>query len=474
MRRIKQISVEGLFGTLNHVIPLHTEEKITIVHGPNGVGKTIILRLINDLFSQRNAELRKIPFSKLQVDFDDKSSFWIIKSPEEQASNGTQSPSISTLHFYWAVPGYETQDFELVSSRERWPKINEEAQYIFTLEATSPIPFVRVEAKKWMHQLTGELFSLEDMLEDFGDLFPNLPTNTNTLPEPDWLKELRQSLPIRFIETQRLLSVYNKPILAGRSRPGLIELTITKYAEELASKIREKREESNTIGQVLDKTFPKRVFEPTPLQKSMSEKELRQKLVEQDKKRSRLMAAGLLDQDNSSAFQMGEQVEESQKIMLSVYVEDTEKKLGVFDEISRKINLLTKIINGKQFLNKAMTITKDAGFVFTSTSGEIIPLNKLSSGEQNQLVLFYDLLFKTQPKSLLLLDEPETSLHIVWQKEFLQDIYDIISLTDIDIIIATHSPDLIYKSWDLTVGLGGTVDEGASTYEIPVGIWISR
>ena len=33
MRRIKQISVEGLFGMLNHVIPLQMEERITIVHG---------------------------------------------------------------------------------------------------------------------------------------------------------------------------------------------------------------------------------------------------------------------------------------------------------------------------------------------------------------------------------------------------------------------------------------------------------
>ena len=411
--------------------------------GENGVGKTIILRLLNDLFSQRNAELRKIPFSKFQVDFNDDSSFWVTKSQEKQSGENVQSPSDSILHFYWGIPRYKPETFDL--EPKRWQKGNEELPYIRIIEDIIP-ELVKVGSRTWAHQLTGESLSLEDVLEDFGDFLPNSLTGVSVsadLAWPDWLKELRQSLPIRFIETQRLLSMEDK---LGLRRRRLIEPTVNKYAEELASRIKEVRDKSGAIGQILDKTFPKRVFEPTPLQKNLSDDELRQKLAEQDEKRSLLMVAGLLDQDNSSAFQMGEKVEPSQKTMLSVYVEDTEKKLGVFDEISPKINLLTKFINGKQFLNKEMTITKDAGFVFTSVSGEIIPLNKLSSGEQNQLVLFYDLLFKTQPGSLILLDKPETSLHIIWQQEFLQDIYAIIALADIDVLIATHSPDLIHKS----------------------------
>jgi predicted ATP-binding protein involved in virulence len=47
--RIKQISVTKLFGIFDHVIPLNLDERITIIHGINGVGKTSILRLINAL-----------------------------------------------------------------------------------------------------------------------------------------------------------------------------------------------------------------------------------------------------------------------------------------------------------------------------------------------------------------------------------------------------------------------------------------
>src|SRR5712692_6026847 len=80
MRRIRQILVTNLFGLFNHVIPLNLEERITIIHGPNGFGKTILLTLLNDLFSERNSILRTIPFDEFRIEFDDDSYFWITKT----------------------------------------------------------------------------------------------------------------------------------------------------------------------------------------------------------------------------------------------------------------------------------------------------------------------------------------------------------------------------------------------------------
>ena len=52
MKRIKQISVKNLFGMFDHTISLNLDERITIIHGLNGFGKTAILRLLDTLFSQ--------------------------------------------------------------------------------------------------------------------------------------------------------------------------------------------------------------------------------------------------------------------------------------------------------------------------------------------------------------------------------------------------------------------------------------
>ncbi|MGL4499952.1 MAG: AAA family ATPase, partial [Planktothrix sp.] len=147
--------------------------------------------------------------------------------------------------------------------------------------------------------------------------------------------------------------------------------------------------------------------------------------------------------------------------ILSVYVKDVEKKLSVFDEIASKIELLRRIINNKfAYSYKEMNFSKDKGFVFKthhplSSNTDILSPTELSSGEQHELVLLYELLFKVQPNSLVLIDEPELSLHVGWQAQFLKDLQEITKLANLDILMATHSPDIIQDCWDLTVELKG-------------------
>lgn len=47
---ITQIEVKKLFNIYNHTINLNPN--ITILHGPNGVGKTTILQMLDDMFNQ--------------------------------------------------------------------------------------------------------------------------------------------------------------------------------------------------------------------------------------------------------------------------------------------------------------------------------------------------------------------------------------------------------------------------------------
>lgn len=71
------------------------------------------------------------------------------------------------------------------------------------------------------------------------------------------------------------------------------------------------------------------------------------------------------------------------------------------------------------------------------------------------MVLFFELLFKSNDKSLILIDEPEISLHISWQNCFIKDLKEITKINNIDVLIATHSPDIIADNWDLRVELKG-------------------
>ena len=73
----------------------------------------------------------------------------------------------------------------------------------------------------------------------------------------------------------------------------------------------------------------------------------------------------------------------------------------------------------------------------------VLPIHSLSSGEIKLILMFYDLLFKSEDHSIILLDEPESSLHVDWQKKLLSTVIDVCANRDIQIITATHSPDVV-------------------------------
>ena len=45
--RLQRIVVDGLFDIYNHDIDLNLDDRVTLLHGPNGVGKTVVLGMIN-------------------------------------------------------------------------------------------------------------------------------------------------------------------------------------------------------------------------------------------------------------------------------------------------------------------------------------------------------------------------------------------------------------------------------------------
>ncbi|MEH2413180.1 AAA family ATPase [Nostoc sp.] len=447
--RIKQISVSGLFGIFDHVIPLNMDERITIIHGPNGFGKTAILRILNSFFNSRYSQLRAIPFRNFRVEFDNNSSVEIIKNAEN--AEDSEKNNIG-LNFY--QPDSEAASFSL-------KPINIRSDTDFPLGILdNVIPGLeRIASRKWLYDPTGETLSLDEVVERFDNL---LPLNLRQQEEPMWLEELKKNIHIRLIESQRLLNFV--PKRSGKTYRGtpLMLSTVSAYSDELAQIMQDKFKEYGTISQSLDRTFPVRVVKQQ-LSADLTNEQLRHELNELEATRSRLLEVGLLDKDEDSEVQIQPQdIDESTKNALSVYVEDVEKKLSVFAEIASKIELLRKIINKKfDYSFKEINFSKEKGFVVTtsydsplSNSKTLLPTD-LSSGEQHELVLLYELLFKVQPNSLVLIDEPELSLHVGWQVQFLKDLQDITQLADLNILMATHSPDIIQDRWNLTVELKG-------------------
>jgi predicted ATP-binding protein involved in virulence len=143
--------------------------------------------------------------------------------------------------------------------------------------------------------------------------------------------------------------------------------------------------------------------------------------------------------------------------IVKIYVKDTVQKLDVFNNLRSRLDLFKDLIE-KRFIDKTLQIDRESGFKIISKTGLEVPLDTLSSGEQHQLILVFDLLFEVTENSLILIDEPELSLHVAWQKTFIESLKRIIALNAFDVLLVTHSPALVARHFDLAVELG-PVDE---------------
>ena len=462
--RIKKITVKKLFGIFDYTIPLNIDDRITIIHAPNGFGKTIILKMIYGLFNGYYRVFRLIPFEEFRVDFDNNTSVWVnIKgkkillsifdklnisdgsqklSKDYESSQNTIRREISQIVINLLYEG--NSEIKVLSSSDIYDHIT--LREITELANTRP-ELENISPTEWIYIPTGEIFFPDDVLDQFV---------ADRLNVPDWWNEIRKSVNIQFIETQRLKDFVielDPTIPINRKRYRTI-FSVETFARNLIEVIEQKLVEFAALSQSLDRAFPSRLLEQMEKQNnsSLTSDQISNELNNLETRRSELRELGILDKDIDMSFSIPEKASIYTKEVLFVYIKDIKEKLKIFDEIANKINLFKEIIT-KKFLYKEIIFSRESGFHFISSDGTRLPLYALSSGEQHELVMLYQLLFKTQPDSLILIDEPEMSLHVAWQREFLEEISEIVKLAELDIILATHSPSIINDRWDLTVRL---------------------
>jgi len=388
--RIRSISVTKLFGIFDHEIPLNMKERITIIHGLNGYGKTVILRMVHGLLCGEYKHFRAIPFATFEIQFADESLLRVEKTGE-----------------------YNTQAVD-----------------------AEPIPYITI-----LYRGNKEPGSQKDLSRDLScALFKQ---GVSILPR--WIGALEDSINVELIETQRLS--------APKSLHGS-GAVVESYANELAARIGTALTDYAARSQELDRTFPVRLLQQAEVVPLPAE-ELRSRLGELETRRTRLATLGFLDPERNLA-DIPQAIEPSKLGVLTIYVRDMEEKLRGFDDLAARIELFTTILNDR-FSYKRVSVHRDHGFLFTGANGEPLPLAALSSGEQHEVVLLYDLLFRVKPDSLILIDEPEISLHVTWQQEFVNDLEKVVKLSGVDVLLATHSPEVIGEHWDWTVALKGPV-----------------
>ena len=440
---LESIKIKKLFGLFDYHITLDTTENITILTGPNGYGKTTILNIIYHFFNQQFSYFQKLNFESISFEFSENKRMELTKKKKknkEDKSSKLLPSSFLSDHEIETVDIYILL-FENDEEIDKFTYDNNSRKQI-AHELRNFLPIRRLTDDLWYDERTEEPITFDKILNENKE---QLPDNFFSFLKKQGDKKSNSIIDllnisnIYLIKEQRLLRKIFNPNKEENTFVNTIEL----YAKGLRKLIEEKQLEAYKITQKLDSTFPKRLIETTT---TIDEATFKERFTILKEKQNKLQQFGIaISQQEVTNYNP-----ENAKV-LSVYLNDSEEKLNVYNDLLEKIELFVNIINQREFAFKSIQISNNKGFSFyQNKTQQPLSLIDLSSGEQQEVVLLYELLFKTAPNSLILIDEPEISLHVIWQKAFIDDLKKIAKLKRINFLVSTHSPQIINNYWELT------------------------
>lgn len=165
---------------------------------------------------------------------------------------------------------------------------------------------------------------------------------------------------------------------------------------------------------------------------------------------SLLIKYGIADRD----FTVNEYNEDN-SLFLNAYMNALENAVASVRPFVDAVETFRSVIESCTFADKVMEIAPEYGYRFKvgKTYFSELPLYGLSSGEKHIMVLAFELIFCSPEGSIVLIDEPEMSFHLMWQLNFLSQISKIVSLRKLQAIIATHSPQIFSQDWSLATDI---------------------
>jgi len=446
--KITRISVEKLFGVFDHNIELTKNNSITIIIGENGLGKTVILESINAFFGKNFKFFFELKFQQFSFHFDTKETWHLTKEIKE----GTITLFISRDD-HGAKSTSKTKPVKLAQEITNPRNLHYREMHIRDRDLLERMEYENIRAHELHEQQMERLLWMQQRRIHeryrYGEFY-----DQKDITPPKWYLDGIQKVNIRLIETQRIITVKE---IGGDAYVN----TVSNCSNELKNIITRAVQEAADVTSSLDSSYPNRLIKKFKQSTQETFDQLNDELLKLDNRRKLLSSAGLVIDNQDSDLAKINEGQEGLIALLKLYIEDSYKKLDPYEELSKKIQLFRGIVN-KRFKHKTLEVNKDTGLTFRSkiTKDELgkfaeFPSSKLSSGEQHELVLFYKLIFNSKAGDMILIDEPELSLHISWQNKFIRDLKEVTSMNDVSIIIATHSPDIIDDNWDLRVELVG-------------------
>ncbi len=419
---ISKIIVEELFGKFNYVIPSDEQNnidfsKVLILYGLNGSGKTTLLHMIFHLISpegnkKHRSYLSDIKFKKLAIKFIDGKE---VSIERKKCSKGEFLMYIK--HKDKIINKHNFKHFNI--EKEEKKKYNEFIKDLKDLKINS-------------YFLTDD----RDFLSDF-------------ISEEHEQRHLPVSRIVHFYDDEYIVRerIEDKRISRKELLIDLLNDAVKRVENWVRYKvIRDSRKGDFSLNRIYFTVLNK-------LAKSQKEEELKQE--EWDKLVEDLdLLEKIIPRFSSLKFLTPIKIKGLKNLIEST-IEERSKSINTLlkpyiDGLNAKVNVLEKILGLTEkfvkninifFHNKTLEFDYMEGIKIKSDSSNL-KIDLLSSGEKQLLLLFCNLLPARDKTSIFIIDEPEISLNVEWQRELIRALLELTEDSKIQFIFATHSIEL--------------------------------
>lgn len=424
---IEKITVKKLFGHYNFVVERESSslniDPLIIIYGDNGSGKTTLLELIFNLISTVGGAGHKSKIAKIKFE-----SFSILLQKNiEIIAQRENNQLIGSFNFILKENGRKIKSVFLTANKD----LN-----IRTSEGNQDTLRKYREILEYISNLRISIHYLSDNRKLFAGVRRYLD-NTNNIRR-------KQDLSIIFSEKGE----ENDLILATR----LLENWIKKHI------LQGSKEGDRNINSIYTDLIKRASVQNTKLITEQDVLDLVYKLTEIRDESKLYSRYGLVSRIETREIEQAlkDPTKYNPSIIYNVlepYVEGIRGRLDSLKEIQDIIELFINEIND-YFSNKIIKYHLVKGFTIVNKEfNEPIDFQMLSSGEKQLLLLFCNVITASDDASIFIIDEPEISLNIKWQRKLIKTLLDFSRNKKVQFVFASHSLEILTGHRDSVVKL---------------------
>lgn len=416
---IEHLVIKDLYNLYSYDIKFENEPNIQIITGPNGFGKTTILQIVSHFYSGKFWYFYFLPFSSIDLILSDGIKCTFTKEINSSKGDNGDTEDKTLVDAFLSISFYDSKgliesgklDIAYISNLLKYNGIDPLADFDFSQVVERMDVLYNITADSYIHNTFSKVLDL--------------------LGDKEFL----------FIKEQRLIGYLRK------SKDSFPIKTVDDIKDYIESFFNLAQKVYNAKSMTVDGSFVKRLSNMSEKSKF---KHIKRDAIHEEvlAKIARYKKYGLVG-DLAVVEKLGVHYEE----VLKLYLSDLNSKLDILKQFYDKLSLFDGLITSKGLAYKHLEFKDGTMKVISDSTNKEIPLHSLSSGEQNLFVLCYKLVFGLNNQHIVLIDEPENSLHMAWLDELLSDYEKIAQLSKCQMIIATHSPTFIHGRWDLTYDL---------------------